>query len=70
MTSLSSTPSLVAMVETWSGCRSPSCRALISLFALRRLKNSFFWAAVVPIFTMLHDLSTYSWIEARIHHMA
>ena len=49
---------------------SPSSRALISLLALRRLKNSFFWAAVVPIFTRLQERRMYSWIEARIHHMA
>ena len=27
-------------------------------------------AAVVPILTRLHERRTYSWIEARIHHMA
>ena len=64
------TPSLVAMVSTWSGCRSPSWKAEMALLALRRLKNSFFCEAVVPILTRLHDLRMYSWIEARIHHMA
>ena len=44
--------------------------APILFFALRRLKNSFFCAAVVPIFTRLHDRRMYSWIEARIHHIA
>ena len=40
------------------------------LLALRRLKNSFFWFAVVPIFTSDHERRMYSWIEALIHHMA
>ena len=44
--------------------------APILFLALRRLKNSFFCAAVVPIFTRLHDRRMYSWIEARIHHIA
>ena len=44
--------------------------APILFFALRRLKKSFFCAAVVPIFTRLHERRMYSWIEARIHHMA
>ena len=39
-------------------------------FALRRLKNSFFWFAVVPIFTRDQDRRMYSWIAALIHHMA
>jgi hypothetical protein len=34
------------------------------------LKNSFFCAAVVPIFTSDQLRRMYSWIEARIHHMA
>ena len=58
------------MALTCSGRRSPSSRALISLLALRRLKNSFFCAAVVPIFTSDQERRMYSWIEARIHHMA
>ena len=70
MTSSLVTPSLVAMEATWSGCRSPSSRALISDLALRRLKNSFFCAAVVPIFTRDQERRMYSWMEARIHHMA
>ena len=44
--------------------------AAILLLALRRLKNSFFWLAVVPIFTSDHERRTYSWIEALIHHIA
>ena len=44
--------------------------ALIWPFTLRRLKNSRFWLAVVPIFTRLHERRMYSWIEALIHHMA
>ena len=44
--------------------------APILFFALRRLKKSFFCAAVVPIFTRLHDRRMYSWIDARIHHIA
>ena len=40
------------------------------LFALRKLKKSFFWLAVVPILTSDHERKMYSWIEARIHHMA
>ena len=35
-----------------------------------RLKNNFFWAAMVPMRTMDHERSTYSVIEALIHHMA
>lgn len=42
VTSSSDTPSLVAMAERCSGCRSPSSKAEIWLLALRRLKNSFF----------------------------
>ena len=44
--------------------------ACICPLSLRRLKNSFFCAAVVPIFTSDQDRRMYSWIEARIHHMA
>ena len=40
------------------------------LLALRRLKKSFFWLAVVPILTSDHERKMYSWIEARIHHIA
>jgi hypothetical protein len=47
ITSCSATPTRVAISSTWSGCRSPSSRAEILLLALRRLKNSFFWFAVV-----------------------
>ena len=39
-------------------------------FIRRRLKNSFFWAAVVPILTSDQDRRMYSWIAALIHHMA
>ncbi len=39
-------------------------------FALRRLKNSFFCALVVPSFTRDHDRRMYSWIAALIHHIA
>src|SRR6185503_2170624 len=48
---------------------SPSSSAEILLFALRRLKNSFFWFAVVPIFTSDHERRMYSWIDAfhRLH---
>ena len=42
----------------------------MELLALRRLKKSFFCAAVVPIFTSDQERRMYSWIEARIHHMA
>ncbi|MNE72678.1 hypothetical protein D3C80_1686390 [compost metagenome] len=70
VTSSSDTPSLVAMAARCSGCRSPSSKAEIWLLALRRLKKSFFCAAVVPIFTRDQERRMYSWIEARIHHMA
>ena len=66
----SSTPSLVAISSTWSGWRSPSWKAEMALLALRRLKNSFFCAAVVPIFTRLQERRMNSCIEALIHHMA
>ena len=59
-----------AIFATFSGRSSPSSIAPILFFALRRLKNSFFCAAVVPIFTRLHERRMYSWIEARIHHIA
>ena len=58
------------MVFTWSDRMSPSSRAEILRFALRKLKNSFFWLAVVPIFTSDHERRMYSWIEALIHHVA
>ncbi len=58
------------MILTWSGRRSPSSSAEILLFALRRLKNSFFWFAVVPIFTSDQERRMYSCIDALIHHMA
>ena len=45
---------------TWSGRRSPSSRASIWLFTLRRLKNSFFWLAVVPILTSDQERRTNS----------
>ena len=69
-TSVSETPSLVAIFLTVSGFMSPSSSACSWLLARRRLKNSFFCAAVVPILTRLHERRMYSWIEARIHHMA
>ena len=69
-TSCSVTPSRLAISLTWSGRRSPSSSAEILLLALRRLKNSFFWFAVVPIFTSDHERRMYSWIEALIHHIA
>ena len=50
-TSCSGTSSTRAIFATCSGCRSPSSIACIWPFSRRRLKNSFFCAAVVPIFT-------------------
>ncbi len=50
-TSSSGTPRRVAILLTCSGDRSPSSIACIWPLSLRRLKNSFFCAAVVPIFT-------------------
>ena len=50
-TSCSGTSSTRAIFATCSGCRSPSSIACIWPFRRRRLKNSFFCAAVVPIFT-------------------
>ena len=69
-TSSSGTPRRVAILVTCSGDRSPSSMACIWPLSLRRLKNSFFCAAVVPIFTSDQECRMYSWIEARIHHMA
>ncbi|MCY1556397.1 hypothetical protein D9M68_931420 [compost metagenome] len=69
-TSSSLTLSVVAICLIWSGCSEPSSRAAICPFTLRRLKNRRFWAAVVPILTRLHERNTYSWMAARIHHMA
>jgi hypothetical protein len=60
MTSCSVTPSRLAISLFGSGRRSPSSSALILLFALRRLKNSYFWFAVVPIFTSDHERRMYS----------
>ena len=60
ITSSSVTPSFVAISFTFSGRKSPSSIALIEFFALRKLKNSFFCAAVVPIFTRLHERKMYS----------
>ena len=70
MTSCLPTPSRFEIDSTWSSRKSPSSSAEIRLLALRRLKNSFFWLAVVPIFTSDHERRMYSWIDARIHHMA
>ena len=70
ITSSSVTLNSSAIRATFSGRRSPSSKAPILVLALRRLKKSFFWALVVPIFTRLQDRRIYSWIEARIHHMA
>ena len=70
ITSCLATPRRLEIVSTWSSRRSPSSSAEMRLLALRRLKNSFFWLAVVPIFTSDHERRMYSWIEARIHHMA
>ena len=70
MTSCSGTSSLVAIWVTCSGDRSPSSIACIWPFSLRRLKNSFFCAAVVPIFTSDQLCRMYSWIAALIHHIA
>ena len=58
------------MIFTWSGRMSPSSSTEILLLALRRLKKSFFWLALVPIFTRDHERKMYSWIAALIHHMA
>jgi hypothetical protein len=64
------TPIRWAMIFTWSSRISPSLRMEILLWALRRLKNTFFWLAVVPIFTSDHERRMYSWIAALIHHTA
>ena len=58
------------MIFTWSSRISPSLNTEILLWALRRLKNSFFWLAVVPIFTTDHECRMYAWMAALIHHMA
>jgi hypothetical protein len=58
------------MIFTWSGRMSPLSRTEILLLALRRLKNSFFWLAAVPVFTSDHERRMYSWIDALIHHTA
>ena len=70
MTSCSDTPSLVAIVVDVLGREIAFLERRDLLLALRRLKNSFFWRAVVPIFTRDQERRMYSWIEARIHHMA
>ena len=70
MTSSSVTPRSLAILATSAGFKSPSSKASIWFFIRRRLKKSFFWAAVVPIFTRLHERRIYSWIDALIHHIA
>jgi uncharacterized membrane protein YphA (DoxX/SURF4 family) len=47
-----------------------SIDTLWRLLVLRRLKNSFFWLAVVPSFTSDHERRMYSWMAALIHHIA
>jgi hypothetical protein len=69
-TASSGTSRTCAIFATCSGCRSPSSMACIWPFSRRKLKNSFFCAAVVPIFTSDQLCRTYCWIAARIHHMA
>ena len=70
VTSCSGTSSVRAMAVTCSGSNTWSSIACISPFNLRRLKNSFFCAVVVPIFTSDQLCSTYSLIAALIHHIA
>src|SRR5258707_8468794 len=65
-TSASGTSSSVAIFLRFSGERSPSSIACSWPLSLRRLKKSFFCAAVVPIFTSDHECRMYSWIAARI----
>src|SRR5439155_24015065 len=60
----------LSMSLTWSGRKSPSSSTESLLLALRRLKKSFFWLMVVPIFPRDHERTMYSWIAALIHHMA
>src|SRR5258708_9619242 len=55
MRSFSVTKRRLASRLTWSGRMSRSSSAEIWLLALRRLKNSFFWLAVVPILTSDHE---------------
>ena len=69
-TSCSGTCRAFAIFSTCSGLRSPSSSADIWPLRRRRLKNSFFCAAVVPIFTSDQLCRMYSWMAARIHHMA
>ncbi len=69
-TSDSGTSSSCAIFFRFSGDRSPSSIAWSWPLSLRRLKNSFFCAAVVPILTSDHECRMYSWIAARIHHIA
>src|SRR5215472_18073516 len=69
-TSVWVTPSCRAMIFTASGRMSPSSSTIILFLALRRLKNSFFWFSVVPIFINKHERRMYSWIAALIHHVA
>ena len=69
-TSFSGTSNFVAMAVIISGDRSPSSICCIWPLSFRRLKNSFFCAAVVPIFTKDQECKIYSCIDARIHHIA
>lgn len=69
-TSRGATFSSPAIYSACCGDRSTSSLAEIRFLSFRRLKNSFFWAAVVPIFTSDQDLRMYSWTVALIHHIA
>jgi hypothetical protein len=53
------------MIFTWSSRISPSLRTEILLWALRRLKNTFFWLTEVPIFTSDHERWMIRLTEAR-----
>ena len=55
---------------TCSGVSCPPSIASIWPLTFRKLKNSFFCAAVVPIFTSDQLRRIYSCMEARIHHIA
>ena len=61
---------MIRWLEELVSCESPSSSAEMRLLARRRLKNSFFWLAVVPIFTSDQERRIYSWIDALIHHIA
>ena len=69
-TSRSDTLSAAAILPRMSPSMPPPSERAICAFRRRRLKNSDFCAAVVPVRTIDQLRRMKSWIEERIHHDA